>query len=255
MIKNLPLPPIRRSLVALVAVLALFAAACGDDAVTTETSPGDQPDGDDMGDSGGSSSYCSLAAMQDSIDNEFDFLSATPADVESYFSDNRDALAEATALAPAEIRSDLQTILAAYESQFLPVLSAAGWDIFAAADDLELINENPVFDAASDRIEAYDADVCGITDEPDDISTGDDPSAGVGADVLETMLSTEFGRDAFIQGFSESGDITAEQAGCLIDNLDFGLLAALSAGGPDNDALGGMLEAFDACGIAADQFS
>ena len=142
--------------------------------------------------------------------------------------DTRNALAQAVAIAPPEIRADLKTVLTAFENQFLPVLTAAGWDILAAADDLEAINDNPVLEEASDRVEAYDAEACGLEDESADVSTLD-PGLGEGSEFLETLLSSEFGRQAFIEGMSEDGTVTAEQAGCLIDNLDIGLLAASNA--------------------------
>jgi len=244
--------PTRRYLLALLAVVALLGAACGDD-----SSGGD------------SASYCDVAARQQAVDDAFDFLSSSPEELERYFRSNRNALASVIGNAPSEIKADLEATLRAFDDRFLPALQAADWNIFAASPELEALNDDATLEAMSDRIDAYDADVCGITDAADDApdaggdgpDTGDDgpdvpgSDLGLSADVLEGMLSTDIGRQAFIQGFTADGRITVAQAECLIDNLDFALLATLSSGAVDGSAGVGVLEAFDACGVSLDQIN
>jgi hypothetical protein len=220
-----------------------------DDMTDDDTS--DDMTGDDMtGDPG--SSYCQLSLRQDQIDAEFQFLTATPQEIEAYFLDNRDSLAQALSIAPAEIRGDLQTLLDAFDNQFLPVLSAANWDFLAAGDELSAISEDPDLEAATDRLDIYSENVCESGD--DFVQTPDDAEEFLQTpDGIETLLQSEFGRQALIQGFTEDGEITTEQAECLVDNLDAGLLAALSLGQSGDGAIGELLSVFDTCGISPDQ--
>jgi hypothetical protein len=279
---NISSPISQRRWLALLIAIVLFAAACGDDGATTtgadsdqdapsdESSDGTDADqstgvdddmtdddtsddmtGDDMtGDPG--SSYCQLSLRQDQIDAEFQFLTATPQEIEAYFLDNRDSLAQALSIAPAEIRGDLQTLLDAFDNQFLPVLSAANWDVLAAGDELNAISEDPDLEAATDRLDIYSENVCESGD--DFVQTPDDAEEFLQTpDGIETLLQSEFGRQALIQGFTEDGEITTEQAECLVDNLDAGLLAALSLGQSGDGAIGELLSVFDTCGISPDQ--
>ncbi len=166
-------------------------------------------------------------------------------------------------MAPPEIRADLQTILTAFDEEFLPVLAAANWNFLDAGEELDAISDNPAFEAAQERLETYDTDVCGLDDEFGDLGDG----SGDGTEALEefftstegleALLGSDFGRQAIIEGFTEGGEVTTAQAECLLDNLDVSLLASLgSAGvsGTDSEALAGMLGVFDTCGISPDQF-
>ena len=55
-------------------------------------------------------------------------------------------------------------------------------------------------------------------------------------EALEALLSTEAGRQFAIDAIVDDGRLDAEQAECLLDNLDFEVLAALAQGGTDPTA-------------------
>ena len=109
--------------------------------------------------------------------------------------------------------------------------------------------------------------MCGIELDDDGSTGGGEGTAGGGGDddfenpfgdlgfpveALEGMLATEFGREAFAQGFAESGDVTVEQALCLLENIEVSVLLGMAGGGePDGEAMVALFEAFDSCGIEA----
>ncbi|MEQ8841852.1 MAG: hypothetical protein RIB98_12805 [Acidimicrobiales bacterium] len=284
-------------LLAILLAVSLVAAACGDDgdsadpdttvpadegtetdaddADTTDDTAGDDDTGDDSGEMSGDadSTYCELSTAQNAIDAEFNPFDVDAAGMEAYFVDNRDRLAEAVDVAPSEIRDDLQAILTAFDEQFIPTLAAADWDFFAVSDELEAISENAALDEAQMRLEAYDADVCGIGGGVFD--GVDETGAGAADDALEdalgeflgtpegleTVLESEFGRDAFIAGMTADGRLTTEQAECMLTALDidmllaFGALVQQGADATSSDDLAALGSALDGCGISADQFS
>ena len=47
------------------------------------------------------------------------------------------------------------------------------------------------------------------------------------ADIVEAMLATEAGRALMVEGMIEEGPLTADQAVCLLDNLDLETLVVL----------------------------
>ena len=162
----------------------------------------------------------------------------------------RDRLSTAIPLAPGEIQGDLGIVLDGFE-QMISILESHDWDFLAAADDIEALTELPEQTAASDRIDQWELDNCGIPidDGGDDGDTlGDNPFAD--PNVMMALLETESGRELFIDGMTEDGDLTREQAGCLIDTLDLELLFALGQGEePTGEMLPMLFGAFDTCGI------
>ncbi|MGB1506927.1 MAG: hypothetical protein ACPHDT_15740, partial [Acidimicrobiales bacterium] len=71
-----------------------------------------------------------------------------------------------------------------------------------------------------------DANCEGADDDIDDEDAfGDDPFSS--PEALEAMLSSEAGRALMIEGMIEDGEFSAEQAACLLDNLDLETLVVL----------------------------
>ena len=58
----------------------------------------------------------------------------------------------------------------------------------------------------------------------------DDADVDLTPELVEAMLETEAGRAMFIEGMTEDGELTADQAECMLDNLDFVALAGISSG-------------------------
>lgn len=89
-----------------------------------------------------------------------------PEETRAFYEGLIDSLDELLVLAPAELEPDLRTVRENF-SEVLRILEEADWDLdagFAAvgewADDPEIAD---AMDAAIDRLEDYDEDVCGIT--------------------------------------------------------------------------------------------
>ena len=270
-------------------VLALVAAACGDagDVVAPEADGGDEaaPESDggdevapesDGGDeaapegdappvdnplvdaSSGAEPYCELAAEQDARDDDFDFVGAAPQEVEAYFSEGRAALGQAITIAPDQIRADLEAI-AVQMDLVMEVFSDNNWDIFAAAADAQEMETSAAL-AASDRIDVYEEEVCGLSpDESADAGPGVDETDPFAAnpEAFAALLESEFGRQQMIDSFSEDSTMSVEQATCLIDLLTSDMLFGLAFGEaePSASQLGDLLAVFDECGISPDQFS
>ena len=246
-----------RWMLTMVAVMALFAAACGGDsdgddaapetsAVSTDDS-GDGTDGEDgdaaetteapagtsapkdadFGGADPNSDWCQLAAdVQQQLD-------AVEADPFAFFSEDgittvTGALDQAVQVAPPEIRSDVATSRDAF-AEIAAVLEEYDYDLLAIPPaELEAIDP-AASEAAADRIEAYNEQVCGIeagggtsTEDP-----GDAPSLG----------DSDAAVDAFVTGLTNSLPISEEQARCLAEELDFATLAADGSFDPNDPEL------------------
>ena len=153
--------------------------------------------------------------------------------------------------APEAIQDDLRTLRRSLD-EFLVVLEANEWDLFAAADELEALSELPGPAAAEERLDAWEAENCADVDvpEPDGDTTFED--AFTSPEAFEAILGSEAGRQLMIEGMTEDGTLDEEQAACLLDNLDFETLAALAQGGdPTPEMLGQFLELIDTCDLAS----
>ena len=58
----------------------------------------------------------------------------------------------------------------------------------------------------------------------------DDADIDFTPELLEAMLETDEGRAMMIEGMTEDGELTADQAECMLDNLDIVALAGISSG-------------------------
>jgi hypothetical protein len=107
--------------------------------------------------------YCeaSFAASQ-ADDLPFD---AGPAEVQAYYEGLLANLDELSRLAPPELEADLQLIRANFV-EVVDILAGAGWDLNVGFPLVEEWAADPAIadpmDAAIDRVEGIDADVCGI---------------------------------------------------------------------------------------------
>jgi hypothetical protein len=143
------------------------------------------------------------------------------------FVDDQYALAEqAVAVAPPELADEAQLLLVS-QGLFRDAVAAADYDIVNV--DLSALDD-PEVDAALERIELYNDEVCGI--DPDE-SAEFDPSAGT---IGET----------FVASLVEGG-FTEPEAQCILEHMDFTDPNLLEG---DADA---MAPLFDACGITAER--
>jgi len=283
----------RPILLGLLVVFALVAAACGDasDVVAPEADVGDAaaPEADvgdaaapeaDVGDaapseadtegdappvdappvdnSSGAGPYCELATQQDARDDAFDFVGATPQEAEAYFVEGRATLERAITIAPDQIRADLE-VIAVQLDLVMVVFAENNWDVFAAAADARAL-EPPAALAASDRIDAFDEEVCGLS--PDSFAEAGPADDEINPfaenpEAFAAMLESEFGRQQMIDVLSADSTMNAQQATCLIDRLTSDMLFALAFSGaePSASQLGDLIAVFDECGISPDQFS
>jgi hypothetical protein len=245
--------------VALIAVLALAGAACGDDdddagvtdGGTGATVEGEAADSGDSGDSGdGGGDWCDLARELDADESVLDDLDFTdPESLEDAFRQVVDTIENAADEAPDEIRDDVNLIADGF-NDLVDELERVDFN-FLDVDSSVL--DNPELEAASDRIADYNERVCGIeTDDLDgvgdleDVDDLDDTVDSIVDDVEDetggTIPSEGTIRDQMVAQFTAMG-MTEEQANCLVDNIDFQEL-----GSEDADPME-FLELFETCDV------
>jgi hypothetical protein len=243
--------------------LALTAAACGggDDDSASPFSSGDdgasdQAPADDGGssDDGGSfsgssgSDWCSLA--QEVEEESFLAGDANPfagdaSSIEDAFKTTLDFADEAEDRAPDEIADDVSTLFDGLR-QLDDALSEVDYN-FLALDASALSSlEDPAFQEASDNIQRYNFEVCGVGDGATDDSPSDDGSldddssddSGLGDLPADGSIG-----DAIAQSLQQSLGLSESEAQCLVDNLD---IESFDAANPDVSQLFGI---FSECGI------
>lgn len=272
-----------RALMALLATLALFVAACGsgDEETATDPEPApaaddtanesndDLPADDDAGDAAtsgladddagdeatsdvvdapaGDDDFCSFYAQNLDLAQEFDFFD--PAQVEQWIGTSAGLLDQAIDDAPGEIRADLEIVRADFDA-LVDTLEEYDYDFFAASEAVDAITDTAEADAATDRIDAYVESACGI-----DVDAFQDQAT---EDLLENSFDSILGNETLlaeiVAGMTEGGEMTEDQATCLLENLDTDLLAGLATDGGasamgDPDVLAGLFGTFATCGI------
>jgi len=283
---------VRRLFVALV-TLVVIATACADDdsgaepadeagADTEDAESGDDeagsdavnesadaepdpPDPEPLEASGGEiETYCRLALENDQASDRFDPTTGTEA-TEQFVREAQASIAAAILVAPPEIRVDLATISEGVDD-LAGVFEANDWDFLAALPEMEALATLPEQEAAGDRIDAWEEANCDHpVEDADEEAIGDDPpsledpasldDAFASAEALEALLGSEAGRELLIDGLTENGELSRDQAACLIDNVDSPLLTALANGAdPDVDLLVELLAVLDTCGISFTDF-
>ena len=221
----------------------------GDDAATSglnDDEAGDEATSDVIG-SAGSDDFCSLYVQNQDLVNEFDFFD--PVQVQQWIETSSGLLDQAIGTAPSDIAADLQTIRDDF-AIIAAELEANEYDFLAAAEVLEDI-DTPEADAASERIDAYVESVCGV--DPD--QAADDFAESVIGDNLDSLLENDAFLAAIVEGMTEGGEITEEQATCFLSNVDTDLLAGFAGDGgadslSDPAVLQDLLGVFETCGIA-----
>lgn len=215
----------------LLVLAPLAVSACGgaddpvaDPATEATTTTAARPDGFD-------SEWCTSARRLAAASSVMDAVD--PTDPEAVEDAVTEMLAEAEAaapLAPPEIADDVEAALTSFR-EIDAALAAVEYDLLRA--DLSGIADDQ---AASERVDAYNVDVCGLEPDSDDDATGGDfdPAAGPIRDqLIETFVARGF---------------TAEEAGCLIDNVDVTDPAQMA----DEQVLLGLIET---CGIDLDRLT
>lgn len=257
-------------------------ASSGDDATGND-------DGGSVIDTPGD--YCTLQTEQQALADAFNPLGDSES-VEEFYSRLPDLLDQAILLVPEDLKEDFAAVrfatvqavalLEQSDWNFIAVSSQLQSlyetpEVVAATERIEAYElefcSTEVDDDASTDDGSTDGGEGTASGGDDDGSTeggstggGEGTAAGGGDDefanpfgdlgfpveVLEGMLASEFGREAYAQALAESNDLTVEEATCLLDNLEVGVLLAMAGDGPDGEAMEAVVEdAYDACGVDA----
>ncbi len=241
-----------RWMLAMVAAVALFAAACGGDSDGDDAAPETTAVATDEGGDAGEDTTATTAAAPDGTsapkedievsgdpNSEWCQLASTvqtqldgvEADPFSFFSEAgltqlTSALDQAVQVAPPEIRSDVAASRDAF-AELGALFAEYDFDILSVPPaELEAAVDQDAVSAAGDRIQAYNEQVCGIES---DVATapGTAPSLG----------DSEAAVEAFVQGLTSTLPITEDQARCLAEELDFASLAADGSFDPNDPEL------------------
>ena len=167
-----------------------------------------------------------MKAESDALFDEADPLD--PESVEAAFRENVGIIDAALQIIPAEIEDDLRVVRQSMDD-YIDVLAANDWDFFAASSAIDEI-EGPELEAAEARLETWEGANCDFPDDGDDFedALNEDPFST--PEAFEAMLETDTGRAMIIEGMTEDGELTADQAECMLDNLDIVALAGISSG-------------------------
>lgn len=215
------------------------------DATEPEDDADDEPVDDDF-DPSGSGDFCGLYIQNQDLLTQFDFFD--PLQVQQWIDTSIGLLDQAIATAPPEILADLQTVRADLDT-VVEVLEENDYDFVAAAETMDTL-DTPDADAASDRIDAYVESVCGV--DPDQAT--EDLTDNMIEENLDSLLENDAFLAMIVEGMTEDGDLTEEQATCFLQNFDTELFAgfATDAGADalsDPAVLQDLLGVFETCGI------
>jgi hypothetical protein len=225
----------------MVVSLAIAGGACGgdDDGGAADDASATSDASDTGGDSDSGGAWCELARDIDSDDTLFDSMDINdPDSVENAYQEFVNVFEDAADNAPDEIKADMEIVLERIKTAF-EALKDADFNIVEVD---QAVFEDPEADAASDRIDAYNEEVCGIesdADVTDDTAVTEDTGTDDGATVsipgtIQDMLMSQF----VLAGMTE------EQATCMVENLDMEDVAANGAAD-----LSMFIELFETCGI------
>jgi hypothetical protein len=246
-------------LVSLIVVGALAFAACGgdDEAATVvssadrsetagsvdsadsvpqpasvDTSASEEANGDGSVEGDPDSEYC--RAVRGEIEMPGDFGTLESLDftdseaMQELLADAEANLSQAVSIAPASLRADFQLVLESSMSMISELVENGG--------DLSAIDasnfDDPEFEAAAERLDTYNVEVCGY-----DATTATMPAAvdpGTMSDTLETLLAP----------LQAQMNLSDEQITCLSDRMASSITE--SGGTPD---IGAVMNYFTDCGI------
>lgn len=200
--------------------------------------------------SGSVAIYCEAnAANDDAVDN---INPADPESVRSWLFETRDSLRDVIPQSPEEIRGYLATLLEGFD-EFVVILEAHEFDFFAALPEIEALTDSPAQALAEDQLDAWEEANC----PTESIDTDEDALGGnafedalATPEVFLAMIGTEGGRELILDGMTEDGDFTRDQAECLIDHPDFIEFFSLIGGAtPDASIIPTIMGVFTECGI------
>jgi hypothetical protein len=189
------------------------------------------------------SDWCTLAvaitATSDELDAE-DFDIFNPDTLRETYGRFRDQIEGARGAVPGEIAADFDVLVTSFVA-FDDALAAVDYDFFAI--DAALLDQLDTADlaTASNNIELYNEQVCGIPAELEDVPTDDAGAGGDAGDGGSTELPTGTVLDSVVAALVAIG-LTEEQATCIVSELGPDALA----GDPTSPA---YLDAFEICGI------
>lgn len=255
---------------------------------TTEATETTTAEVEDVAADGDIDLYCAFWATSEAEGDGFfeSPESDIPANVEQYIVDQTGYLDQGIEAAPDEIKADLELqrdgIVRVGE-----ILENNDWSLAASIAELAtdpLVN-SPEADEASDRLDAFNEANCQAFAPAEEASgdPSDDKSAVDGADdgaatdpatevddvpepteedlaleeaeLLEGLLQTDAGREAFIEQLTAGSDVTAEQAGCLVDNLNADMLVAMNdLDDIDSPGAQAFLQLLETCDIPLEAF-
>ncbi len=211
--------------------------------------------------------YCNLAVTLDELEDEIDISNDfSPENAKRIADAWAEFIADADDVIPGALAGDYELSKTAVEA-FAEALETNDYDYFQAfsAMDPEIVN-NESIEAASDRMEAYEEQVCGIVPEEADgneVVGGSDPDSGgttamsdADVELIAGLLETEIGRQLFIDGLMEDSNLSTEQATCFVDTADLTTLLSFSQGSPsENAALVDLFSTLSDCNIDIEDFN
>jgi hypothetical protein len=200
--------------------------------------------------------YCDLAMAREEFEDEVDISNDFSPESAKRLADGlSEFIADAEAVIPAEIAADFELSKTAAVA-FAEALEANDYDYFRALGSMDpgIVNDEGT-EAASDRIEEFEVDVCGIVPD-EELPADSDPVAvepgmsDADAELIAGLLETEIGRELFIEGMMEDSTLTVEQATCFVDTADLKTLLTFSQdGSSENDVLVDLLSTLSDCDI------
>ncbi|MFN8021934.1 MAG: hypothetical protein U0Q03_10440 [Acidimicrobiales bacterium] len=237
----------RRPLVALFVLPALFVVACGGD---------DEPSRADTAEKG--SEFCDRAAVAETRGDEVNQVGTDPAKVEPAVKAALESADAALELAPTDV-VEVMTRVVDYQHRVADLLEANGWDLVAtyATDEGAALFGDDAAQADRDSVRAYLEEKCGIVDDSttdtSDTTATSDASGSSGSDV--DLPDGDAGIDRFIDLYAIGAgtEVTDEQRTCVKDELrdevTIEQLELLVAGGVDEDTQVAVGLAFIRCDI------
>jgi hypothetical protein len=245
----------RSGFIAIFVAIALVAGACGGDdsggdaATTTTASATNGGSGSDAttttteaepvsGDSG--STYCERIRATSEGDEQgldFNFFNLTPDGIRDLFNQNLEVFKDWQSIAPDEIKEDAAVLVDAFAA-IVDRGNELEWDINALIDD-DVFNsfDDAAVTAASNNLDAYSKDVCGVdfttissdSEPPPPADVGDDPVAillnafGIPAGLISEddieCLRAELGPE-FEARITPEYELTTEDTLLLVDAVD-----------------------------------
>jgi hypothetical protein len=162
----------------------------------------------------GSGDWCTAAQLvEDRFDNIELLGFSDPEALEAAYTEAYAIISQARAITPPAIAADVDITIEGVEA-LIAALDGADWNFLDI--DLSVLDALDVpLETATYNIEKYNFDVCGIGEEPSEPVIIDDP-----VDTDDDAPLTGTVSDQVIESLVTSG-FTSEEAGCILDKIDF----------------------------------